>query len=549
MSTYYTPPNVINYPFIDYIIKVYVPELQFESNNRRINMSLFREAMMHPSAAIYPEDKTYQRLEYLGDTVFHLAVTEYLYKRYDDQPEGFLTRLRIRIERGDSMVELAYCLELINYIQIRVRLNDHYIEDVFEAFIGAFYLNFGMKHSKTFIVNLIEKHKDLSAMIYYDDNYKDLLLRYFHQKKWGHPVYIEEKIGGNFISTIKNPYMKIIGTGKGNTKKKAEQLASKQALMKLKVIVNGVIDQDWMNKIDRVEEKEIVQLEKEIALDKKPLPLFNSTNKLITLTNIKEILTTYDISLPKSSKLNLKLFREATTHKSYVARKNKEITKTINTAKTKNIVAGQAKVKLQKKSNERLQFLGDAVIHFVIGEMLYGKYPQCDEGFLTRLRCKLENRDSLFYLAKRSGIDAYILVSQHIEMLHGRNNVNIIGGGFEAFNGALYLDVGLQLVRDLINSVIKYELKIDEIAASETNYKELVMQFFNKNHLGYPEYKVIREEGPDNAKIFTMGIYYKNKLYGQGTARSKKKASQIAAKKMYNGHLKDASKAAVILEI
>lgn len=307
------------------------------------------------------------------------------------------------------------------------------------------------------------------------------------------------------------------------------------------MIVNGAIDQDWMNKIDKIE-KETVQ-EKETVLDKKPQPIFNSTNKLITLTNIKEILATYDISLPRSSKLNLNLFREATTHKSYVSRKNKKLTKTDKAA------ADQAKVKLQKKSNERLQFLGDAVIHFVIGDMLYGKYPQCDEGFLTRLRCKLENRDSLFYLAKRSGIDVYIVVSQHIEILHGRNNVNIIGGGFEAFIGALYLDIGLQLVRDLINSIIRYELRIDEIAASETNYKELVMQFFNKNHLGYPEYRVIQEEGPDNAKIFTMGIYYKNKLYGQGTAPSKKKATQIAAKKMYNGHLKDASKAAVILEM
>lgn len=527
-SNFNSNQNVINYPFIDYIVKVYVPELQFDDAiYRGVDMDLFLEAMTHYTASTSDFGRTYDRLEYLGDAIFHLLITEYFYKRYDDQSEGFLTRLRIRTERGDSMVELAYCLDLVNYIISYVVPSDDIIEDVFEAFIGAFYLNFGMKYTRVLTINLIEKHKDLASMIHNDDNYKDLLLRYFHQKKWGHPKYIEERASnGKFISMIKNPQFEIIGKGVAGSKSKAEQFASKAALVSLGVIVNNEIDHDWINKIDKIEK----EAKKKEITDRKPIPIFNPVNQLITSADIKEILLQYDIVIPRAHKLNIKLFHEATTHKSYIMRKklpgNQKPDKSI--------------VKLQKKSNERLQFLGDSVIHFVIGEHLFGKYPKNDEGFLTRLRSKLENRDSLFYLAKQTGIDKYIIVSQYIEILHGRNNVNIIGGGFEAFIGALYLDIGLQLVRELIISIIRNELDIDRIAAEETNYKELVMQFFNKNQLGYPDYKVIHEEGPDNAKIFTMGLYYEGKLYSQGTASSKKKATQIAAKKMYNDYIKNA---------
>jgi len=191
---------------------------------------------------------------------------------------------------------------------------------------------------------------------------------------------------------------------------------------------------------------------------------------------------------------------------------------------------------LQKKSNERLQFLGDAVIHFIIAETLYHKYPTVDEGFLTRLRCRLENRDSLFFLAKQTGIDNYLLVSQNIEVLHGRNNINIIGGGFEAFVGALYLEYGLITAKMFVTEVIRQELNIQTIAENETNYKELVMQLYNQNRWGHPQYKLILESGLDHRKSFTMGIYLNGKLMGKATANSKKKAEQLASKQMFERH-------------
>lgn len=523
----YQRSNVINFHFIDYIIKSYVPELQFDQIYSRINMALFREAMLHSSTKYKSHHKTYERLEYLGDAVFHLVITEYFYKRYDEENEGFLTRLRIRIERGDSMAELTKILELDNYIQIYdISLNNHILEDVFEAFIGAFYLNFGIKYTRTFVIALVERHKDLSELISRDDNYKDLLLRYFHQKKWGYPIYNKEKTNFNkFKSSVKTPDG-IAGIGVGNSKKKAEQNASKDALEKLGVIVNDEIDIDWMDKIEK-EEKEIKEKEKP---DKKPMPVFNPSNKLLTKEDIKKNIKSYGARVPKDFKVKLKIFYEAMTHRSYLIRKNL-------TPEEKSASVGT--VKLQKKSNERLQFMGDAVIHFVIGEFLFSKYENNDEGFLTRLRCKLENQESLFYLAVQSDISSFILISQNIEVLHGRNNINIIGGGMKAFIGALYLQLGLGVSREYFVQVMRTELNIDEIAENETNYKDLILQLYNKEHWGRPDYRVLKEEGPDHSKIFTMGLYLNDKLVGQGRASSKKKAEQIASKKMYLKYMKN----------
>ena len=515
--------NVINYPFIDYIIKSYVPEIQKDKSNRKIDMNIFKESMFHQSTKCNNDDITYERLEYLGDAFFHLAITEYLYIRYDDENEGFLTKLRIRLERGDSMVELTKILELDNYVQIyNISLNDHILEDIFEAFIGAFYLNFNTKYSKTFVAKLVEKHKNLSEIINHDDNYKDLLLRYFHQMKWGHPIYEYEPTfqDRKKISIVKNPFGKVLGKGISNSKKKAEQIASKKALIALSVIVNGEIDINWSGKIEKIE-KDVKEKEK---IDKKSMSVFNTDNKLIKRSNIKKILSIYNIVIPKNITINIRLFQEAMTHRSYLVR---------NKLTEKDKIASLSCVKLQKKSNERLQFLGDAVIHFVIAEYLYHKYPKADEGFLTRLRCRLENRESLFYLAKQTNIGSYVLVSQNIEVLHGRTNVNIIGGGFEAFVGALYLETGMIITKEFILAVIRIELDISQIAHNETNYKGLILQMYLENHWGHPDYKILKEEGPAHCKMFTVGIYLNGKLIDYGRARSKKKAEQIASKKMY----------------
>lgn len=511
--------NVINYHFIDYIIKCYVTSNTFD---QPIKLHFFKQAMLHVSTKTDKNYQSYERLEYLGDAVFHFIITEYLYKRYEDEAEGFLTKLRIKLEKGDSMAQLAKTIGLNAFVQLKgIPMNDHILEDVFESFTGAFYLHFGITHTRTFIISLIEKHKDLSEIILKEDNYKDLLLRYFHQKGWNHPMY-EEVVSKHsrytHCSVVKKHDNVKIGKGLATSKKKAEQLASKGALIHLGVIIDNEIDPDWMSKIDKLEKLDTIKN------DKQPMSVYNDKNKLLTKSIIRQILAKYNVCLPKNNNCCLAIFNEAMTHRSYVVRKKLS---TVDKVKPKGIV------KLQPRSNERLQLLGDTIVHLIIGEHLYHKYPKVDEGFLTRLRCKLENRESLYALAKKCGISEYLLVSQNIEVLHGRCNVNIIGGGFESFIGAVYLEMGMNIVQNFILEILRLELDLNSIAENETNYKDLILQLYNKNHWGHPVYKLIAEEGPHHCKTFTMGIYLEDCLMGSGSASSKKKAEQKASKKMY----------------
>jgi ribonuclease III len=503
--------NNIQQDFIKRMTIYYVPQMHIDNKFRINSFNLFIEAMTHNS---FSSKKTYERLEFLGDAIFHLIITEYLYNRYTDEDEGFLTKLRIRIEKRDSMAELAQDIGLKKYIKIgsNVFISEDIMEDVFEAFIGAFYLNFGMNYTRLFIFSLIEKHKNITELIHYDDNFKDLLQRYFHQMKWGHPIY--EEVRNNEtnlkIIQIKNPDGKILGTGKSNTKKKASQIASSDALSFLKIVVDGELNEKWQDDIDKLSDKK--------DKTKKTTTVYNEKNILIDIDDINEILLKYNIVIPK--KINIKLFREATTHRSYLKRKIISH-KNINNA-----------VELQKRSNEHLQFIGDTVIHFVVSELLYNKYYNMDEGFLTRMRCKIENRESLFDLSNAVGISEYILISHGIELMQQRNNVRIISGGLEAFIGAIYISIGLSISRTFIQEIIANEINIDEIVESETNYKEQIIQVFIKNKWGQPVYKTIKSEGPDHSKIFTIGIYLHEKLMGVGTEMSKKKAEQLASKNM-----------------
>uniref|UniRef100_A0A6C0LRJ8 RNase III domain-containing protein n=1 Tax=viral metagenome TaxID=1070528 RepID=A0A6C0LRJ8_9ZZZZ len=511
--------NIINYQFIDYIIKSYVPKLNSTEKMNHININLFREAMTHVSMITNEENLSYERLEYLGDAVFHMIITEYLYKRYDDEREGFLTKLRIRIERGESMAELTKNIGLDYFVQTKVNINEHILEDIFESFVGAFFLNFGIIHTKQFIINIIETYKDLSEMIAHDDNYKDLLLRYFHQMKWGHPIYNNRQNNGKYISIIRNPFHKLLGIGKSSTMTKAEQIASQNALVTVGVIIDDEIDQNWLDKIEKIE-KEAKEKDKS---DKKTLPIQNPYNKLMKKIDIRNLLISYNISIPKDSTFNIKIFQEAMTHRSYLVRKKANVD-------LQNIKEIKKVVPLQKMPNDRLRFLGDSVIHFIIGDYLYHKYLKQDEGFLTRLRCKLEKRDSLFDLAIKTKIDSYILISQNIEVLHGRTNINMISGGFESFIGCLYLEFGLQLTRNFLLEVFRKELNIQTIAENETNYKDIILQIYNKNQWGRPDYRILRESGPDHNKIFNVGLFLKGKILGEGSAHSKKEAEQIASK-------------------
>ena len=503
--------NIINFNYVEFIARKYANE----SSNNKIKMNTFKEAMTHFSGNNFI---SYDRLEYLGDSVFHMIITEYLFNRYEDDDEGFLTRLRIRIERGDSMTEIASIIGLNKYIQTNcVNLTDDILEDVFEAFIGAYYINFGIKSTQKLVIYLIEKYKDLSEIIAYDDNYKDILLRYYHKKQWSHPTYQESIHGNKFVSVVKNPSGETLGVGSGKTKLKAEQNASEKALLKLGLLHNDNIDEQTNNIIEKKQKKKD---------QKKSLPIYNPYNFLITKNDIHKILDKYKVLYNKSVDINISTFYEAMTHQSYVNNPEYEKNKSIYEI-DKNTVP------LQKKSNSRLKFLGDSIIHFIIADNLYFTYRDKNEGFLTIIRARLENRESLFHLTKESGVIKYVLVSQNIEVLHGRKNAKIYSSAFEAFVGALMIEYGFDVAKEFIVNVIRREVKIDDIVTNETNYKHSLLQLFDKKHWSHPEYTLLSESGPDHLKHFAIGIYRNNELLGTGEGTSKRKAEQLAAKEAY----------------
>ncbi len=196
------------------------------------------------------QNESNERLEWLGDGILQSVIASYLWKRYPKQDEGFLTKTRSKLVKTESLARLAKHYGLEKYIIMSQyveqacngRANSHILEDTFEALIGALYVDFGSKNESAgytichkFIINTIEAVVDLTDLILYDDNYKDQLMR-FYQKNFNgkYPIYTEElrnEENKSFQMYVTHPVTnKIVGRGKAQSKKKAEQLSAKQAL-------------------------------------------------------------------------------------------------------------------------------------------------------------------------------------------------------------------------------------------------------------------------------------------------------------------------------
>ena len=228
-----------------------------DKNNKHIFVTM-RQPNLNPDITPLSKDKikntielethSYERLEFLGDSVIRLILTDYLYERYKDQYEGFLTRLRTKLENGETMAEITKKIGLNQYMiigryyeQQNARLeNQHILEDLLEAFIGALYKDSDLEICRKFFINLVEKEIDIAQLLYIETNHKDTLLQYHHKMGWSDPEYnLVEQIGTEkriFKMYVKDNDGNIIGTGCGSSKKKGEQEAAKNALIKYGVI-------------------------------------------------------------------------------------------------------------------------------------------------------------------------------------------------------------------------------------------------------------------------------------------------------------------------
>lgn len=187
----------------------------------------------------------------------------------------------------------------------------------------------------------------------------------------------------------------------------------------------------------------------------------------------------------------------------------------------------ESKVKLA--SNERLEFLGDSVLSFIVSKYLYEKFPHFNEGKLTNLRSLLVNTKNLALIAQELKFGEKLVLSRGEEESGGRKNPSILANTFEAFLGALFLDQGIEEVKKFIEELLLP--RADEFikARSLKDPKSLLQEKVQSENRVSPIYKVLSEEGPAHAKKFTIGVYAGKKLLAKGEGRSKQQAEQNAA--------------------
>jgi ribonuclease-3 len=185
--------------------------------------------------------------------------------------------------------------------------------------------------------------------------------------------------------------------------------------------------------------------------------------------------------------------------------------------------------------NERLEFLGDAVIDFVTAELLYHRYPEMDEGQLTRLRAALVRTDALAGQARALGLGEYLRLGRGEVSSGGRNRPNILCGAFEAVIGAIYLDQGIEPIRALLSSLFQPEADKVVESHSDRDAKSLLQESVQAELQLTPYYHTVRENGPDHAKEFTVEVTVGNQVIGRGRGRSKQTAEQSAARDALEG--------------
>ncbi len=189
-----------------------------------------------------------------------------------------------------------------------------------------------------------------------------------------------------------------------------------------------------------------------------------------------------------------------------------------------------------KNSNERLEYLGDAVLNLLVAEILFERFPELDEGQMTRLRSLLVNQHALADRATDLNLSMFLSMSSSAQQTIEKGYETIISDAFEAVVAAIYLDGGLKSAkRFVLDKVMPREFKIDRemFKALDKNFKSALLELAQGIGLGAPRYNLIKEEGPDHDRTFTIEVLVNEAHYGMGSGKTKKAAEQSAAEKAY----------------
>jgi len=183
-----------------------------------------------------------------------------------------------------------------------------------------------------------------------------------------------------------------------------------------------------------------------------------------------------------------------------------------------------------RSSNERLEFLGDAILGSVIAELLFKSYPYKEEGFLTEMRSKIVNRANLNQLARKMGFDQLIVFDQKMVNIQTKHH-SMLGDAFEALIGAIYLDKGYNYTKDfLLKRIVKPYVDIHTLELTETNFKSKLIEWCQREGKDFA-FDMVENEVGESAKLFTIKAIVDGETYGIGRDYNKKNAEKLAAEK------------------
>lgn len=206
---------------------------------------------------------------------------------------------------------------------------------------------------------------------------------------------------------------------------------------------------------------------------------------------------------------NKKLLRQAFTHSSYVnEHRNRQL-----------------------YNNERLEFLGDAVLELGVSRYLYKKYPQMTEGEMTKKRAIIVCEESLYHFANILNFGQYVLLGKGEEQTGGRKRQALLADVFEAFLGALYLDQGIEAVFQFLETYV-FPNVIDGVFSHAMDYKSELQELVQQDKQAKLHYKIVAEKGPSHSKEFVAEVSVNGTIIKQGIGRTKKEAEQRAARQM-----------------
>ena len=180
--------------------------------------------------------------------------------------------------------------------------------------------------------------------------------------------------------------------------------------------------------------------------------------------------------------------------------------------------------------NQRLEFLGDAVLSLVVTEVLFERFPEEDEGVLTKIRAKIVCEKALVQVARAIELGDYLRLGRGEQLSGGRNRKSILADAMEAVIGAIYLDQGYEVAAAFVRRHFR-EVMENAFTGDHNDYKSKLQELVQAKNQQGVTYVILSDSGPAHAKIFTAGVYYQDRLLATGSGKSKKEAGRNAAEK------------------